>query len=76
MRKPGDVITIESEDGVLHDMVIKSINQDNRTVTGEVTFWNPDNKSTFVETVTIPDHRIIWKLNTKGELVETAVCNI
>jgi hypothetical protein len=57
MRKPGDIITIESEDGVLHEMILKSINQDNRTVTGEVAFWK-NSKGKIVKTVTVPDHSI------------------
>lgn len=57
--KPGDIITIESEDGVLHEMVVKSVNQDNRTVTGEVAWWK-SSKGTekIVNTVTVPEHSI------------------
>lgn len=57
--KPGDIITIESEDGVLHEMVVKSVNQDNRTVTGEVAWWKSSKgNEKLVNTVTVPEHSI------------------
>lgn len=57
--KPGDIITIESEDGVLHEMVVKSVNQDNRTVTGDVAWWKSSKgNEKIVNTVTVPDHSI------------------
>jgi len=57
--KPGDIITIESEDGVLHEMVVKSVNQDDRTVTGEVAWWKSSKgNEKIVNTVTVPEHSI------------------
>jgi hypothetical protein len=62
--KPGDTITIESEDGILHEMIVKTIDQNNRTVTGEVAFWKTKDSRmvqtinrTF-QTITVPDHMI------------------
>lgn len=57
--KPGDIITIKSDDGVLHEMVVKSVNQDNRTVTGEVAWWKSSKgNEKIVNTVTVPEHSI------------------
>jgi hypothetical protein len=56
----GDIITVESDDGVLHEMVVQSVNQDNRTVTGEVATWpGGKERGKIVETVTVPDHAIV-----------------
>lgn len=61
--KPGDTITIESEDGILHSMTVKEVNQNNRTVTGDVEVWqtsllhHQDDRKT-LKTVTVPDHAI------------------
>lgn len=61
--KPGDIITVESEDGILHEMIVKSVDQNNRTVTGEVAHWKTDllhhqDDKKIVRTVTVPDHSI------------------
>lgn len=61
--KAGDIITVESEDGILHEMVVKSVDQNNRTVTGEVAHWKTSllhhqDDRTIVRTVTVPDHSI------------------
>lgn len=61
--KPGDIITVESEDGILHEMIVKSVDQSSRTVTGEVAYWKTDlhhaaNDKKIVQTVTVPDHCI------------------
>ena len=58
--KENDIIIIESEDGILHEMIVKSVNQDNRTVTGEVANWksNISGYHQAVKTVTVPDHSI------------------
>lgn len=67
--KPNDIITVESEDGILHEMIVKSVNQNASTVTGEVAHWKEDRRSRFsnapdlkptkiVTTVTVPDHSI------------------
>lgn len=61
--KSGDIITVESEDGILHEMIVKSVDQNNRTVTGEVAHWktsllhHQDDRK-IVRTVTVPDHAI------------------
>ena len=61
--KPGDTITVESEDGILHEMLVQSVDQNNRTVTGRVECWETslhhrqDDRKT-VKTVTVPDHAI------------------
>ena len=61
--KTNDIITIESEDGILHEMIVKSVDQNNRTVTGEVAHWktslhhHQDDKKV-VRTITVPDHCI------------------
>lgn len=63
MTKENDIITIESEDGILHEMIVKSVDQNNRTVTGEVAHWKAslhhaaDDKK-IVRTITVPDHCI------------------
>lgn len=61
--KPGDIITIETEEGILHEMTVESVNQDNRTVTGLVAWWKTDklhmqNDRKIVRSVTVPDHWI------------------
>jgi len=61
--KPGDIITIESEDGILHSMTVKAVDQNNRTVTGDVEVFetsllhHQDDRKT-IKTVTVPDHSI------------------
>jgi len=61
--KPNDVITVESEDGILHEMIVKSVDNNNRTVTGEVAHWktsllhHQDDRK-IVRTVTVPEHAI------------------
>lgn len=63
MTKENDIITIESEDGILHEMIVKSVDQNSRTVTGEVAHWKAslhhaaDDKK-IVRTITVPDHCI------------------
>ena len=58
--KVNDIITVESEDGILHEMIVKSVDQNNRTVTGEVANWksNISGYHQAVKTVTVPDHSI------------------
>lgn len=58
--KVNDIILIESEDGILHEMLVKSVDQNNRTVTGEVANWktNLSQQHQAVKTVTVPDHCI------------------
>ncbi len=61
--KPGDTIIVESEDGILHELLVKSVDQNNRTVTGEVSCWKTNlhhaaNDKKIVKTVTVPDHSI------------------
>lgn len=69
--KPNDIITVESEDGILHEMLVKSVDQNNRTVTGEVAHWKEDRRARFsnspdlepqriVKTITVPDRCISW----------------
>lgn len=54
--KANDIITVESEDGILHEMIVKS-------VTGEVAHWktsllhHQDDRK-IVRTVTVPEHSI------------------
>ncbi len=61
--KPNDIITIEAEDGILHEMIVKSVDQNNRTVTGEVAHWKTSlhhaaDDQKIVRTITVPDHCI------------------
>lgn len=61
--KPGDIITVEAEDGILHEMLVKSVDQNNRTVTGEVSCWKTDkhhacNDKKIVQTVTVNEYAI------------------
>lgn len=61
--KTNDIITVESEDGILHEMIMKSVDQNARTVTGEVADWKTDllhheNDRKTVRIVTVPDHAI------------------
>lgn len=59
MTKENDIITIESEDGILYEMIVKSVDQNNRTVTGEVAWWKSSKgNEQIVNTVTVPDHAI------------------
>lgn len=61
--KANDIITVESEDGILYEMIVKSVDQNNRTVTGEVAHWktsllhHQDDRK-IVRTVTVPEHSI------------------
>ena len=55
--KSKNIIMIETEDGILHDLIVKSVNQDDRTVTGEITVYEPS-IGAVVKTVTVPDHMI------------------
>jgi hypothetical protein len=58
--KENDIIIIESEDGILHEMIVRSVNQDNRTVTGEVANWKSkiSGYHQAEKNVTVPDHSI------------------
>jgi len=57
--KANDIIIVESEDGILHEMLVKSVDQNNRTVTGEVANWKSNlSQHQAVKTVTVPDHSI------------------
>lgn len=59
MTKENDMIVIESEDGILHEMVVQSVDQNNRTVTGEVANWKSNLMfHQAVKTITVPDHCI------------------
>lgn len=55
--KAGKIITIESEDGILYDMVVKSVDQNSRTVTGDV-LLSTDLGKRSAKTITVPDHMI------------------
>lgn len=58
---PNDVITVESEDGILHEMVVKSQDLAAKTITGEVANWpGGKERGKVVETITVPDHCISW----------------
>lgn len=68
--KTDDIIIVQSEDGILHEMIVKSVDQNNRTVTGEIAFWKDDPRARFsgapdlkptriVQTITVPDHSIV-----------------
>lgn len=58
---PNDIITVESDDGILHEMLVKSVDQNNRTVTGEVANWpGGKDRGKVVETITVPDRCISW----------------
>ena len=37
--KTNDIITIESQDGILYEMIVKSVDAVKKTVTGEVAWW-------------------------------------
>ena len=53
LLKTNDIIVVEDDSGILHEMIVKSVDNNNRTVTGEVAFWK-----TSVRTITVPDHAI------------------
>jgi hypothetical protein len=55
--KAGDIITVESEDGILYDMVVKSVDQNSRTVTGDV-LLSKELGRRCAKTITVPDHMI------------------
>lgn len=58
---PNDVITVESEDGILYEMVVKSQDMDAKTITGEVSEW-PRGKQggKVVKIITVPERCISW----------------
>ena len=60
MTKENDIITIESEDGILYEMIVKSVDAVKKTVTGEVAWWKSSGGSEkIVNTVTVPEHSIV-----------------
>jgi hypothetical protein len=60
--KPNDIITVESEDGILHEMLVKSTDEVATTVTGEVANWksNISGYHQSVKTITVPQRLISW----------------
>ena len=58
--KQNDIITIESQDGILYEMIVKSVDAVNKTVTGEVAWWKSSGgNEKIVNTVTVPEHSIV-----------------
>jgi hypothetical protein len=53
--QPNEIVTVEDGDGILHEMVIKSVDTSKDTVTGEVAAWpGGKERGKIVETVTVP----------------------
>lgn len=58
---PNDVITVESEDGILHEMIVKSQDLAAKTITGEVANCpGGKERGKVVETITVPERCISW----------------
>ena len=63
--KPNDIIIIESQDGILYEMVVKSLDAVKKTVTGEVAWWKSSKgNEQIVNTVTVPEHSIVCSQKT------------
>ena len=60
MTKPNDIITIESQDSILYEMIVKSVDSVKKTVTGEVAWWKSSGgNEKIVNTVTVPEHSVV-----------------
>lgn len=63
--KINDTITIESQDGILYEMIVKSVDNAKKTVTGDVAWWKSSKgNEKIVNTVTVPQHSIVCSQKT------------
>lgn len=63
--KTNDIITIESQDGILYEMIVKSVDAVKKTVTGEVAWWKSSKgNEKIVSTITVPEHSIVCSQKT------------
>ena len=63
--KTNDIIIIESQDGIIYEMIVKSVDAVKKTVTGEVAWWKSSKGSEkIVNTITVREHSIVCSQKT------------
>lgn len=58
---PGQRIEVQDDNGIVHTMRVTKVNEDNRTVTGEIAIFPSDKHHPVLREITVREHQIVGK---------------